>query len=502
MERRSFIKLAGCSLVAAAAAGALGACEAGEIFGLASSKNADQDASVANQPEISFSNKVDVLIVGSGMAGLSAAMAPVEAGYSVMVAEKLDLLGGESYEANGVMSIAGSSLQLDAGIPTTAEEAWDTYEKEMTDFGLSDLGFAKTLFLAAPKWVDHLIDTYGSQFADPADYVKSGVNESIILPKNGLGDMESIMMPLRDKLSEYGATLQTGYRAVACIISDSGEVCGVRFIASSTGSVVDVRAKRVVIATGGFASSPSMIDEYLPEQEHVGCYTVASMGEGLTLCEDTGGKLANMDTVPPLTSDLPQVTAWGLFGPTIIVDALGGRFAREDVASAAADACVADERGYWWTIFDERLTNGIQSRSLAEVDSKHETRVVGPYKSLKTLAKNMSTPAETLQETFTNYEKQVQAGKDKDFKRTAFLKKLKAPYYAVKQFPVRYRTFGGVQTDESGQVLDSSGNAIDNLYCCGAAAAGNIGGLAAAGPFGMLVGQAVTASLDDEASAA
>lgn len=67
------------------------------------------------QPQVSFSTSVDVLILGSGMAGLSAAMDPSEAGLSVMVAEKLDALGGESYESNAVMEVCGSQLQKDAG---------------------------------------------------------------------------------------------------------------------------------------------------------------------------------------------------------------------------------------------------------------------------------------------------------------------------------------------------------------------------------------------------
>ncbi len=501
MERRSFFKLAGCSIAAVAAAGALSACGETNTSETAETEDDTPQETVVNQPEVSFSTEVDVLIVGSGIAGLSAAMAPVEAGRSVLITEKLELLGGESYNANGIMYIAGSALQRDAGISLTAEEAWESLEEELIEEGFETLDLAKTIFLAAPNWVDHLIDTYDAEFADPAEYIEQGVNETILLPKNGLGDMESIMMPLRDQLAENGATLQADYRAIDCIVDESGEICGMRFMAGESGPLIDVRARRIVVATGGFASSPSFMDEYLPAQEHIGCYTTASVGEGLTLCADVGAQLANMEIEPPLTSDIPEATTWGLFGPSLIVDALGRRFAREDRTSAAPNTCFTEERGFWWIILDEQLTDGIQARSLASVTTTYTTRFVGPCDDIETLAEEMGVPSDTLNETFENYAECVKAGEDEEFGRTEFLQELTAPYYAVKQFPVRYKTYGGVSTDETGQVLNATGIPIANLYCCGAAVADNMVGLASAGPFGMLVGQAVVASLDEEDAA-
>ena len=100
MERRSFFKLAGLSAAVLAVGGTLGACEAGKLPDnpLAATNKANETAgqsSVMGQPPIAFDADVDVLIVGSGVAGLSAAMDPLEAKRSVMVVEKLDLLGGE-----------------------------------------------------------------------------------------------------------------------------------------------------------------------------------------------------------------------------------------------------------------------------------------------------------------------------------------------------------------------------------------------------------------------
>ena len=341
MERRSFFKLAGLSAAVLAVGGTLGACEAGKLPDnpLAATNKANETAgqsSVMGQPPIAFDADVDVLIVGSGVAGLSAAMDPLEAKRSVMVVEKLDLLGGESYESNGVMRIAGTTAQQDAGVNATVDEAWGARKKELSAAGDDDLDFAKTLFFAATEWANRLASDYGAQFADPKTFVDGKVNAAIMLPKNGLGDMQSIMMPLRDALTAKGATFSTGHRAVAFILDEDGAACGMRFYAGSGASVLDVRARRIVVATGGFASSQPLVHEHTPDYERVGCYTVASMGEGQQLCALLGGQLVNMDKAAPLTGSLPQATAWGLFGPTVIVDALGKRFAREDDANAAA----------------------------------------------------------------------------------------------------------------------------------------------------------------------
>ncbi|WP_302397750.1 FAD-dependent oxidoreductase [Eggerthella sinensis] len=503
MERRAFFKLAGLSAAVLAVSGTLGACEAGKLPDnpLTANNEANETAgqsSVMGQPAISFGADVDVLIVGSGVSGLSAAIDPLEAKRSVMIVDKLDLLGGESFDSNGVMRIAGTDAQQQAGVKTTVDEAWDVRKKELSSGGDENLDFAKLLFSTATDWANRLASDYGAQFADPKTYTQNGVNASVMLPKNGLGDIQSIMMPLRDGLTNKGAMFSTGHRAVAFILNESGAPCGMRFCAEASTSVLDVRARRIVIATGGFASSQPLVHANTPDRERVGCYTVSSMGEGQQLCSLLGGQLVDMDKIAPLTSNLPQATAWGLFGPTVIVDALGHRFAREDDVNAAANACYTEERGYWWTVFGKQLTESSQSRSIAEVTSKNAKRLIGPFDTLDELAAGMGISADVLNDTFDRYGEFAKAGKDDDFGRTMFLEELEGPYYALKQVPQRYKTRGGVKTDQTGRVLSVVGAALPNVYCCGSVAAFSVGGLASNGAFGMLVGQAVAASLDDE----
>lgn len=493
MRRREFFKLVGLTAAVGAAA-SLSACGASPVKTTASS---DGEQSVVGQPQVLFSAETDVLIVGSGVAGLSAAMAPVERGHKVMVAEKLGVLGGESYDSNAILRVAGSQLQKDAGINPNVDDLWAVRKKELQSVGVSDVDFAKRLFYKAPEWVDKLRSDYGGQFSDPSAYAAEGLNEDIVLPKNGIADMESIMVPLRDKLAARGVVFNTGYRATAFVVDEAGLACGMRFSVQKDGSqTVDVRAKRVVLATGGFTSNQALVHDYLPNVQYVGCYTTASMGEGQQLAQSIGGELSDMGIVTPLIGDIPQVSAWGLFAPVVAVDARGSRFAREDAENDVATACFDDGRGYWWTVFDGQMSSSGQSRSAAQVTSKNAKRLIGPVNSLDELAQAMGVSAEVLKGTFARYDAAVEAKSDGDFGRTGHLDKLNPPYYAIKQFPVRFRTRGGAKVDKRGRLQSAAGIAVGNVHCCGAVASVAASGLATNGACGMIVGEAVADALD------
>ncbi len=491
MQRRSFFKLAGITSMACVAAPMLSACES-----LPSTTPTPEGTSVVSQPEVLFTMAVDVLVLGSGVAGLSAAIAPSQAKRSVLVAEKLDVLGGESYESNGVMDVVGSKLQQAAGITETCDDTWPDRKKSLQNAGVTDLDFAKTLYYGAPDWVDLLQESYGAQFADPSTYRASEANRRRVLPRNGIGDTENIMMPLRDKLAEAGVQFKTGYSASAFILDENSLVCGVRFTTTKESqSVIDVSAKAVVVATGGFASNQALMRDYLPDWQRVGCYTAASMGEGQRMCLTLGGQLGGMDVTPSLTSDLPQAAAWSMFATTLVVDAQGNRFANEDYMHTLAETCFKQERGYFWTIFDSRISESGQSRSAAQVTAKNPKRVVGPASSVEELASLMGLPAEVLKNTFSDYNAKVAVGRDDAFGRQQFLEELQPPLYALKQFPVRFRTRGGAVVDAGGRLLDSAGKTITGVYCCGAAAAGSGDGLATNGAFGLMVGKTVVEDL-------
>lgn len=509
MQRREFFRLVGAGAAGAVLAGpfALSGCSRGAPTGSAPSDpgadSADDGLHVVRQPaQISFHSSTDVLVAGSGIAGLSAALMAASAGLRVTVAEKQDVLGGDSVGAVGLMYVSGTSVQQ-AGVPADEDAcagAWKSREAALKAAGVSDTAFAKTLYVAATEWANLVADECGSQFADPASYNEEGLGQEMLLPKLGLGDMASVLSPVRDRLVALKAQMLTSCEVVALIVDGSGSVRGARVVYPKSGTVEDIEAKRVVIATGGFCSSQPLMHEHAPGWERLGSYTTASMGQGQLLCAACGAQLAGMQDAVGLLGDVPTVNAWGLFAPVLQVDALGRRFASESSPAAAATACFAGGLGYWWTVYDNQLMKSSQARSVAEVTAKNAPRLIGPFDDADGLALAMGLGEGALDAAFRSAQAAADSGKDADFGKKTQLKALEGPFYAFKQLPVRARTRGGVKTDEQGRPVGNVGAALGNLYVCGSAAQGG-GDLASNGAFGMIVGRAVVDSLSGEGAA-
>lgn len=498
MKRRDFFRLAGTGVAGVALGAALPACSKPSIAPQVDSGS--ENVAVSVGVPVDFSQETDVLIVGSGIAGLSAAMDPSEAGYSVIVADKLDVMGGESYSSTGLVYVSGTEIQKQAGITTDIDEAWKKHKELLGKAGFSgSLDLEKKLFEAGTEWVNRVVENYGALFANPKSYTEKGSTDLFLIPKTGLGDMANIMSSLKDKLTTQGVSYLLGMTAVGFILNDQAVPVGMRFFTKETNTITDVRAKKIIIASGGYICNQELVYEYLPTQAALANYTTYSTGEGHQLCQAINGQLKDMDKPAPLTSDLPQVDAWGQFGPIIAVSPAAKRIAAEDQIGAAALACANEELGFWWTIFTNKLSENGRSRSVSNVNGKHPKRMVGPFDTVEDLAKAMEVPQDALKETFDSYHELVDKEKDTAFDKTLFLSKLDAPYYAVRQFPNRFRSFGGISTDEDARMIDAVGNTIPQVFCCGSCAASSLLGLSSAAAFGMIAGGTATDELKEGA---
>lgn len=107
----------------------------------------------------------------------------------------------------------------------------------------------------------------------------------------------------------------------------------------------------------------------------------------------------------------------------------------------------------------------------------------------------MDVPADTLKETFAAYDASVAAGEDAEFGKKLFLNSLSAPYYAMKHFPYRYKTHGGMKVTTDSQLTDKDGTPIPNVYCCGSTVADSGSDLAPNAGSGLVTGKAVVAAL-------
>lgn len=494
MNRRQFLKGAIASGAVVMAGTALAGCASG-------SEEAAANETVVGAAPVSFAEETDVLIVGTGIAGLSAAMDPVEAGLKVMLADKRDTYGGESFMACGVMNVSGSKMHRDAGIEGTVEERWEKYAPILEQKGeTDDMEYKKAVYLGQTEWADRVAADYGAQFQPLEDYMNTGAPTSMLLPGRGLGDMTAVLTPLVNGLQEKGAELKLGRKATNFIVDAEGNVVGMRFTDVSNDKVIDVKAKKIVIATGGFSCNQVMVSEYFPEQAAMCPLTVYSTGDGHELCRSLGGVYTHMDMRSNLMSDLAQVTVWGYFGPNVQVDPWGKRFIKEDQSHDSPDAAAELKLGFWWQIFDNQLIEGSQKWNVELNMKGNADALVGPCNTLDELAEAMKVPADALKETFEEYDGFVDAGEDAAFGKKLFLNKLAAPYYAFRHFPFRYKTHGGLKIATDSQLVDGQGNPIANVYLCGSTTPDTGSDLAPNAGSGLISGKAVVASLQEESA--
>ena len=144
----------------------------------------------------------------------------------------------------------------------------------------------------------------------------------------------------------------------------------------------------------------------------------------------------------------------GYFAPQVQVTPQGRRFIKEDQSHDSPDKAVELGLGFWWTIFDDQAINSSQKWNVEMNMKSNADRLVGPCNSLDELAAAMDVPADTLKATFETYDAMVAAGEDTEFGKKLFLQSLSAPYYAMKHFPYRYKTHGGMKITTDSQLTD------------------------------------------------
>lgn len=159
MNRRNFLKAAIASGAVIAAGGALAGCSPN---GGSTGGSGEAEQVVGTAP-VSFSEETDVLILGTGIAGMSAAMDPVEAGHKVMLVDKLDRVGGESFIACGVMNVVGSKMQKDAGIEGDPEQMWEKFLPVLEKKGeTDDMDYKHNVYVYQTEWANRVAADYGS----------------------------------------------------------------------------------------------------------------------------------------------------------------------------------------------------------------------------------------------------------------------------------------------------------------------------------------------------
>jgi flavocytochrome c len=443
---------------------------------------------------VSAGASFDVIIVGSGAAGATAAVDAANAGARVLVLEAMNKFGGTAAVSGGGTCIAGSPLQELRGIednPMQALEDWLSFGGPEAD----------------PEWARRYLEASVPELfvwlAElGVDWVTLNGQEGNRVPRwHAPAGAGGEIMAMLEKKARSMANIQIDLGArVVDLVQEAGRISGV--IAETERGRVEYRAPAVLLASGGFNNNPEMVRTYTSELARGGRVLLGggrgAVGGGHRLLEDLGAEFVNMDAVwmypygTPDPNDLPNNRGLVLRGMDgdIWVNGRGERFHNEAKRGGAsgARALLALDPPTCWSIVDARVAGQIavadpyyRRGATPDRERTWELLNTSPFMrhadSVADLGSAMGVDPGTLVETVKEHNRLLSSGASVDPQFGRPLARLEPldtpPFYAIQFFPLARKNFGGVRTDLECHVLRPDGSAIPGLF-----AAGEVAGMA------------------------
>ena len=486
----------------------------------------------------------DVVVVGAGGAGMTAAITAAAEGKTVVILESQSMVGGNSVRATGGMNAGktvyqdenefGESAGVEKTLKTAAEkyadnetitalaktvsEQWAAYQANPTGYfdsvelmeldtmiggkGINDPELVETLCANSADAIDWL-DEHGITLHNVSSFGGASVKR-IHRPVNAEGKTVSVgsyMIPLlEENCKKAGVQILLNTTANEILTDANGAAVGIK-ATGSTGETVTVNAKAVVLTTGGFGANLDMVVKYKPELKGFMTTNAAGIqGQGIEMAQAIGAATVDMDQIqihPTVEANTAALITEGLRGDgAVLINEEGKRFIDEvgtrDVVSAAE---IAQTGSYSWLVVDQAM---VDASSVIQGYIKKGYTVTG--ETYEELGKAMGVDAAAFAETMEKWNGYVEAKNDPDFGRTSFANPLNtAPYYAVKVTAGVHHTMGGLKINANTEVLNEKGEVIPGLFAAGEVTGGvhganRLGGNAVADftVFGRIAGAAAS----------
>lgn len=420
-----------------------------------------------------FESSYDVVVIGAGGAGLSAALSASQAGAKVAVFEKMAMVGGNTLRATGGLNASGTEYQAKANVKDTPELFYkDTmkggYEK-------NDPALVKLLSEKAASSVVWLA-SLGADLSDVGRLAGASVNRAHRPAGGGKVGPEIVTTLNNAVVKVAGIPVFTKTRVVALSTDKAGAVVGIE-VAAADGKSYKIGAKSVVLAAGGFGANNEMAASYIPSLK--GFATTnhpGATGDGIVMAEKIGAALVDIkeiQTHPTHAPDKEMITEAVRGNGAILVNKKGARFidelATRDVVSAAI---LAQEGKVAYLVFEDSVR-----KSLKAIESYVKLGIVLEGATPAELAAKIGGDAATLEATLAAYNEAVASKKDAAFGRADMPRALgTAPYYAIMVTPAVHHTMGGVKIDTDARVIAKSGSPIAGLFAAGEVTGGVHGG--------------------------
>lgn len=458
----------------------------------------------------------DLIIVGAGGAGLSAAVTAKDLGVkNVLVLEKMPVIGGNTLRCASAFNAADPDRQKALPMTETLKEAVvkainekpvsEEHAKLMADVKAKYEAYlksgSKTLF-DCPEW--HALQTYdggdkvgqiplirqySNNVLDTLHWMQSKGSPVMDRVSQGAGALWQrthqldapaglgLIDPLYQAAVKQGVNFKLGMRVQDLILNDKGRVIGVT-ATDKVGNKYEFTSKDgVILATGGYSQNKEMRQKSAPHltSEMVSTNQPGATGDGIIIATRHGADTTGMNYVQVYPLATPgtgalQGRARKMSGLDDVIDVNknGERFVKEDARRDEFVAAIKKQPG--GVVYDINDSSIVKPLNSFNEDVETLVSIGRIYKadSLADLAKQLGMPADKLEATVAEFNKMVEAKKDPKFGRKLFDRPIvKPPFYATPRAPSIHHTMGGLQISTNAQVLDKNGKPIPGLYAAG-----------------------------------
>lgn len=483
VSRRKFLAGAGMAAAGLAAFGIAGCAPNGDT-------NAAADSGT-------WDNEADVLVIGAGGAGLTAAVVAARGGARVTVLEAAAMAGGNTANSSGVIQAAGTEEQKQfAGVSDDTPEKHAEYYLQCGE-GQLDEELVRFVCEQAPSCIEFMKELGIKYEVVYGNGTVPNVDPSVIAPRIHLaGTDENDLMygqahvaALLKAAEEAGVEFVYDTAALQLVRNDEGTV---------TGAVADDKKryrgkKAVVLATCSYDRSEEFakaFNYHMVQALKDGRALTAptNTGDGLRMGMSVGAALEGMGGFIGLSNNIggtptlpgvPEV-------PGIIVNKYGRRFVSEsDHYAWVLRAIFAQEDHVAWGVFDANaaaLTGAVVGGVSPMSDDFAKEIADGSVLKADTveeLAAQMDVPAANLQAALDTWNADMAAPEKRDSQfptRACGLEPIDTPpFYATRSYDYSLGALGGLKINTKAQVLDTQGEAIPHLYAAGQVAGGFMG---------------------------
>ncbi|AMC94168.1 fumarate reductase [Erysipelothrix larvae] len=406
----------------------------------------------------------DVIVIGAGGGGMSAAIAAKEAGADTVIFEKMPVVGGNTSKSSAGMNASETKFQKNEGI----EDSNDLFYEETLKGGKNTndpelLRFFVDNSSSAIDWLDSMGITLSNLTVTGGMSVKrthrpadgSAVGQYLV--KGLLENVESRQVPI---------FLQA---EVTELVKEGNEIVGVKVTFNGT-ETKTIKAKAVIVATGGFGANADMVTQYNPSLKgFVTTNQKGSTGDGIVMIEKVGGYAIDMEQIqihPTVEQKTSYLVTEAVRGEgAILVAQDGKRFINElETRDTVSQAIIGLDDHAAYLVFDQ----GVKDRVKA-INTYVEAGFVLESDTLEGLAEKMNVDKESFTTTLESWNQSVASQNDTDFgRKTGMDHDLgTGPYFAIKIAPGVHHTMGGVKMNANTEVLDQSNTPIPGLYAAG-----------------------------------